>query len=62
MSDSRGLRLLLIRVLIYSALALVPANMPVPEFLPDPPHAIVQPSDGPDPDLDALVASLASAQ
>jgi hypothetical protein len=49
-------------VLIYTALALVPVNMPVPEFLPDPPHAIVQPTDGPDPDLDALVASLASRQ
>jgi len=49
-------------MLIYTALALVPVNMPVPEFLPDPPHAIVQPTDGPEPDLDALVASLASRQ
>ena len=52
----------MIRVLIYTALALVPVNMPVPELLPDPPHAIVQPTDGPDPDLDYLVALLLSAQ
>jgi hypothetical protein len=62
MRESAGFRLLLIRVLIYSALALVPVNMPMPESLPDPPHAIVQPTDGPDPDLDSLVASLMSVQ
>lgn len=55
---SRTARTVLIQVLIYTALALVPAKMPIPEILPEPPHAIVQPIEGPDPDLDDLVASL----
>ncbi len=53
-----GLRIALIRVLIYAALALMPANLPIPEALSKPPHAIVQPTDGPEPALDDLVALL----
>ena len=57
-AGSGGLRVVLIRVLFYTALALVPAKMPIPEILPEQPQAIVQPTDGPDFDLDGLVVSL----
>jgi len=52
------LRVALIRVVIFTALAFVPVKMPIAETLPEPPHAIVQPIDGPDPDLDELLAAL----
>jgi len=55
------LRTVLIQVVIYTALALVPVKMPVIEILSDPPHAIVQPTGGDDPELDELVASLLNA-
>jgi len=59
-ADSADLRLVLVRLLIYAALALVPAKMAIPETLPEQPHAIVQPTNGPNPDLDELVAALIS--
>ncbi len=57
---SDGIRGRLIRVLVFFALAIMPANVPISEILPEGPHAIVQDTDGPDPDIDELVASLAS--
>lgn len=57
-TGSPDFRMVLIRVLIYTALAFVPVKMSIPEMLPEPPHAIVQPTDGPEPDLDELVAAL----
>lgn len=56
---SDGLRGLLVSVMIYSALAIMPVNMPVRDIL-EPGYPIVQPTDGPVPDLDELVAALAS--
>ncbi len=53
-----GFRVALIQVLIYTSLTLMPAKMPVAEILPASPHAIVQPTTGPDSDLDELIASL----
>ena len=55
---SSGFRAVFVQVLIYTALALVPVKMPILEIVPEPPHAIVQPMDGLDPDLDELVARL----
>jgi hypothetical protein len=52
------LRVALIRVLIYTALAFVPVKMPITETLPEPPYAVVFPSDGPSSDLDELLAAL----
>ncbi len=58
MGSSLDLRVALIRVLIYAALAFVPVKMVIPEMLPEPPPAIVQPTDGAESDLDELVAAL----
>lgn len=52
------MRVALIRVVIFTALAFVPVKIPIPEMLPDPPYAIVQPIDGSDPDIDELLAAL----
>ena len=57
-SGSLDFRVALIRVLIYAALAFVPVKMAIPEMLPEPAYAIVQPTDGSDSDLDELVAAL----
>jgi len=56
--SSLDFRVALIRVLIFTALALVPVKMAIPETLPEPPYAIVQPTDGLESDLDELVAAL----
>ena len=58
MGSSLDLRVALIRVLIYAALAFVPVKMVIPEMLPELPPAIVQPTDGAESDLDELVAAL----
>ena len=58
MGGSLDFRVAVIRVLIYAALAFVPVKMAIPEMLPEPPHAIVQPTDGAESDLDELVAAL----
>lgn len=57
-TGSSDFRVALLGVLVYTALAFVPVKMPIPEMLPEPPYVIVQPVDGPDPDLDELVAAL----
>lgn len=52
----------LIRVLVYFALTIVPANLPTPGLPPKLPHAVVQPWGDPLRSLDELVASLAFAR
>jgi hypothetical protein len=55
-----GVRGFMVRLLVFSALALVPAKTDPLQIVADRPHPIVQPFRGPIRGIDEMVASVAS--
>ena len=60
-ATSRGRRHRLVNGVIWFTLSIMPAEVEFPEIVADSPHAIVKDGEGPIPDIDEAVASLASA-
>ena len=60
-ASSRGRRHRLVNGVIWFTLSIMPAEVEFPEIVADQPHAIVKDGEGPLPDIDEVVASLAFA-